>query len=100
MPNWTSLMNSLNAAALSAFGREVQYVCQSGERVVIRAVFESAHQAEDAAPGIYAIVFVRPIDLPVAAQRGDRVVIDDGVYSVFQIEADGQGGATLSLRKE
>jgi hypothetical protein len=100
MADWTSLMGSLNSAALSAFGREVQYLPRAGQLVTIRAVFESAHQPEDASPGVYAVIFVRLSDLAVAPLRGDRVLIGQSEYVVFQVEADGQGGATLSLRMD
>jgi hypothetical protein len=99
MGDWTSLLNSLNGAALTAFGREVIYTPQSGAAVTIRAIVETAHESEETAPGTYALAFVRLGDLPGArAERGDAVEIDGAVFKVFKVEADGQGGAVLSLR--
>ena len=100
MANWTSLLNGLNSAVLGAFGREVTYRPQSGGEIPIRAIFQATQEAEENAPGVYGVVFVRLSDLPATPQRGDRVVVDSSVYSVFQIESDGGGGVTLSLRLE
>jgi len=99
MTDWTSLMDDLNRAALGSFGREVIYTPQSGAAVSIRAIVEAAHEAEETAPGTYALAFVRLGDLPGAkAERGDAVEIDGASFKVFKVEADGQGGAVLSLR--
>jgi hypothetical protein len=100
MADWSSLLGALNGAALSAFGREVQYLPQAGGEIPIRAIFQATHEAEESAPGVYGVIFIQLSDLPVAPQRGDRVAVGDFDYSVFQIESDGSGGATLSLRLE
>ena len=100
MADLDSLLNGLNAAALGAFGREVIYRPAEGDDVTVRVIFKPTQQAEEQSPGVYGVIFLRLSDLPRAPQRGERVVIGDSVYVVFQIESDGHGAATLSLRVE
>ena len=99
MADWTSLLNGLNATVLGTFGREVVYSPQAGAPSSIRAVVETAKETEDATPGVYAVLFLRLGDLPWPPERGDMVAIDDIPYKVFDIEADGGGGAVLRLRQ-
>jgi hypothetical protein len=100
MDNWLNLVNGLNATALSAFGRDVRFHPQSGGDISLRAIFQATHEAEEQAPGVYGLIFIQLSNLPVAPQRGDRVVVGDSAYSVYQIQSDASGGATLSLRLE
>ncbi len=99
MATWASLLNGLNGAALTAFGREVTYAPQGGQPVAIRAVFQRTHEAEETAPGVYAALFVRLSDLPQPPVRGDQVTAFDGAYTVYDIEADDSGAAVLRLRR-
>jgi hypothetical protein len=105
MGDWDSLLNNLNAAALSAFGREVIYKPQAGGEFAIRAIFQPTRQAEENSPGqenssVYAVIFVRLSDLPQPPHHGDEVMVGASVYKVFGIESDGEGAVTLSLRAE
>ena len=97
MTDWTSLLDGLNTRVVAAFGREVTYVPQTGGPVAVRGIVQAAHQAEESSPGVYAYMFVRLADLSVYPGRGDEVQIDGSTYAVYQVEADGQGGATLAL---
>ena len=99
MSDWTSLLNGLNTTILGAFGREVTYSPSTGVAVPIQAIVETAKETEDAAPGVYAVLFLRLADLPQAPARGDEVSIDNLLYKVFDIEADGGGGVMLRLRQ-
>ena len=99
MSDWTSLLDGLNTTVLGAFGREVAYTATTGDTVSIRAVVETARETEDTLPGVYAFLFLRLGDLPWPPERGDMVAIDDISYKVFDIEADGGGGAVLRLRQ-
>ena len=99
MANWTSLLNSLNNTILGTFGREVTYSPSTGVAVTIQAIVETAKETEDAAPGVYAVLFLRLADLPQAPERGDEVAVDNLLYKVFDIEADGGGGVMLRLRQ-
>lgn len=99
MSDWTSLLDGLNTTVLGAFGREVAFTATTGDTVSIRAVVETAKETEDATPGVYAVLFLRLGDLSRPPERGDRVVIDGLSYKVFDIEADGGGGAVLRLRQ-
>jgi hypothetical protein len=86
-------------ACLRVFGREVLYLPEAGGQTVVRAVFQPAREAEDASPGVYAVLFIRLADLPAAPARGDEVEIGGVRYKVFDIEADAEGAAVLKLRK-
>ena len=99
MADWASLLNALNSTALGTFGREVSYGPSSGETIAIRAIVEVPRETEDTAPGVYAVLFLRLKDLPQPPERGDVVSIDSRDYKVFDIEADGGGGALIRLRQ-
>jgi hypothetical protein len=85
-------------ACLRVFGREVTYLPEAGGVASIRAVFQPAREAEEASPGVYAVLFVRLADLPGSPVRGDEVEIGGVRYKVFDIEADAEGAAVLKLR--
>ncbi len=99
MADWNSLLNGLNSTAIGAFGRELLYEPIASEPFQVQAIFEATREAEDAAPGVYAAVFLRALALPVTPERGDRVVVDAATYAVFDIEADHGGGLVLRLRR-
>ena len=90
---------AVDAACLRVFGREVIYLPEAGGEVSLRAVFQPTQEAEDASPGVYAVLFVRLADLPAAPVRGDGVEIGGVQYKVFDIEADAEGAAVLRLRQ-
>ena len=89
----------MDTACLRVFGKEITYLPETGGQAAIRGVFEPARQAEDAAPGVYAVLFVRLGDLPAAPQRGDEAEVDGLRYKVFDVEADTSGAAVLRLRQ-
>ena len=95
MDQWAQLTGALNAGVLGAFGRQVRYHSQAGGTVDIRAIFQPAREAEDSAPGVYSLIFVRLDDLPAPPERGDAVDIGEVRYKVFDIEADTSGAAVL-----
>ena len=99
MADFASLLNILNSAALTAFGREVRYSPQTSAPATIRAIFQPSHEAEENSPGVYGVLFIRLGDLPLPPARGDEVTIDSVGYKVFDIEADASGGAVLRLRQ-
>jgi hypothetical protein len=92
-------VSRVDEACLRVFGREVLYLPEAGGQAAIHAVFQPAREAEDASPGVYAVLFVRMADLPAAPVRGDEVEIEGARYKVFDIEADAEGAAVLRLRK-
>jgi hypothetical protein len=92
-------VSRVDEACLRVFGREVTYLPEAGGQAAVRAVFQPGREAEDAAPGVYAVLFVRFADLPAAPLRGDDVEIEGARYKVFDIEADAEGAAVLRLRK-
>ena len=99
MSGWQAAVKDLDAAVVQTFGREVLYLPEAGGAAAIRAVFQPAREAEDASPGVYAVLFIRLADLPAAPARGDEVEIGGVRYKVFDIEADPEGAAALRLRK-
>ncbi len=99
MADFASLLDGLNSAALTAFGREVMYSPQTGAPGPIRAIFQPSHEAEENSPGVYGVLFIRLGDLRLPPARGDEVIIDSTSYNVFDIEADASGGAVLRLRQ-
>jgi hypothetical protein len=99
MNGWEAAVSGLNAAVVKTFGRQVLYLPEAGGQAAVRAVFQPAREAEDASPGVYAVLFLRMADLPAAPVRGDEVEIDGVRYKVFDIEADAEGAAVLRLRK-
>ncbi len=92
-------VSRVDEACLRVFGREVLYLTEAGGAATVRAVFQPAREAEDASPGVYAVLFVRLAELPAAPVRGDEVEIEGVRYKVFDIEADAEGAAVLRLRK-
>ncbi len=99
MTPWQAAVNDLNAAVVGTFGREVVYLPEAGGAATVRAVFQTVREAEEASPGVYAVLFVQLVDLPAAPVRGDEVAIDGIRYKVFDIEADAEGAVMLRLRK-
>jgi hypothetical protein len=92
-------VSRVDEACLRVFGREVLYLPESGGQAAVHAVFQPAREAEDASPGVYAVLFVRLSDLPSMPVRGDEVEIDGVRYKVFDIDADAEGAAVLRLRR-
>jgi hypothetical protein len=92
-------VSRMDEACLRVFGREITYLPEAGGQATLRAVFQPAREAEDAAPGVYAVLFVRLSDLPAAPVRGDEVEAGGARYKVFDIEADTEGAAVLRLRQ-
>ena len=67
MASWQDLTNALNTTVLGAFGTDVTYTPQAFEPVTVRAVFESTHETEENAPGVYAVLFRARRGSPTAA---------------------------------
>ena len=99
MSGWEAAVSGLNAAVVNAFGRDVLYLPEAGGPATVRAVFQAVREAEDASPGVYAVLFVRLADLAAAPVRGDEVEIGGTRYKVFDIEADAEGAVVLKLRQ-
>ena len=99
MSGWQAAVKDLDAAVVKTFGREVLYVPEAGGAATVRAVFQPVREAEDASPGVYAVLFIRLADLPDVPVRGDEVESGGVRYKVFDIEADAEGAAVLKLRK-
>jgi len=99
MSGWEAAVSGLNAAVVNTFGREVLYLPEAGGQATVRAVFQAVREAEGSSPGVYAVLFVRLVDLATPPVRGDEVEIGGTRYKVFDIEADAEGAAVLRLRQ-
>jgi hypothetical protein len=97
--NFGDAVKRTDEACLRVFGQDVTYLPQSGGQASIRAIFQPIRETEEASPGVYGVIFVRPADLPEALELGDEVEIGGARYKVFDIEADQEGGVVLRLRK-
>ena len=97
MADWGSLVDKLNEQVLAAFGREVTYTPQAGDPFTVAGILEAGARPEDAAPGVYALLFVRAAAFPDPPARGDEVTVDGSVYKVVDLEADAEGGLRLVL---
>jgi hypothetical protein len=96
---WDAQTAALNLACLTAFGRDVIYLPEAGGQFGLRAIFQPVREAEDASPGVYAVLFVRLADLQATPVRGDEVKIGGVLYKIFAIEADTSGAAVLRMRQ-
>ena len=98
--SWAAAVGALNAACLGSFGQSVTYEPAVGAPFAVTGILETGVRPEDAAPGVHAVLFVQLADFAQPPQRGDAVTIGATTYKVFEIEADGQGGATLGLHQQ
>lgn len=87
----------LNEACLRTFGREVTYTPQVDASFTVTGILDAGAQQEDAAPGTYALVFVRAAAFSEPPARGDEVTVGASVYKVVDLEADAEGGLRLVL---
>jgi hypothetical protein len=97
MADSASLVDKLNEQVLSTFGREVTYTPAAGEPFTVTGILEAGARPEGAAPGVYALLFVRAAAFVEPPARGDEVSLDGAVYKVVDLEADAEGGLRLVL---
>jgi hypothetical protein len=97
MADWASLVNGLNEQVLSTFGQQVTYTPQAGSSFALTGILDRGARPEDAAPGVYALLFVRAAAFAQPPARGDEVTVDGSVYKVVDLEADAEGGLRLVL---
>ncbi len=84
-------------ACLRAFALPLTYTPQAGEAFTVRAILDTGVRQEDAAPGAYALLFVRAADFAEPPTWGDEVTVNSSVYKVVDLEADAEGGLRLVL---
>lgn len=87
----------LDEACLRAFGRKVSYTPQAGEPFTVTGILDTGARPENAAPGAYALLFVRAAAFAEPPARGDEVTVGSSVYKVVDLEADAEGGLRLVL---
>jgi len=57
----------------------------------------SGARPENAAPGVYALLFVPAAAFVEPPARGDEVIVDGSIYKVVDLEADAEGGLRMVL---
>jgi len=87
----------LDEACLRAFGRQITYTPAAGGPFTVTGIVDSGARPEDAAPGVYALLFVRAVAFPEPPARGDEITADGSIYKVVDLEADAEGGLRLVL---
>jgi hypothetical protein len=97
MADWALLAEKLSEQVVATFGREVTYTPQAGSPFTLTGILDAGARPEDAAPGTYALLFVRAADFAEPPARGDEVTADGSVYKVVDLEADAEGGLRLVL---
>lgn len=97
MADWAALAEKLNEQVVASFGREVLYTPQAGEPFAVTGILDAGARREDAAPGAYALLFVRAAAFSEPPARGDEVTVNASVYKVVDLEADAEGGLRLVL---
>lgn len=96
--DWSAELAKKVALQVAAFGRPMTYTPEGGASVQIMAILVEAAEREEASPGVVARALVDMAAFPVPPARGGTITIDGVPYKVFDVEADGHGSATLSMR--
>ena len=99
MAAWASLVHKLNEQVLATFGQQVTYSPQGGVPFSLTGILETATRQEEAAPGTYAVLFVKTSAFDQPPEWGDEVTVGNSVYKVIDLEADAAGGLILRLRQ-
>jgi hypothetical protein len=103
--NWLAATDSLLDVAKWTFGETVSYTPKGHAPVSIPGIFSDAFVSVDPGSGVAVTstgpaVGIKLADLPQAlTNKGDKCVIRGTSYTVFDVQKDGQGGATLILKK-
>jgi hypothetical protein len=84
-------------ACLRAFSREVTYAPTAGEPLTVAGILDTGARPENAAPGTYALLFVRAAAFAEPPARGDEVTVGGSIYKVVDLEGDAEGGLRLVL---
>jgi hypothetical protein len=90
---------ALNKACINTFGKAVSYQQGAAAPFSVKGIVMKLSDEEQHRDGLYARLFVNLADFAVAPDHGDVATIDGVAYTVFEVLADAQGGATLSLRE-
>jgi hypothetical protein len=84
-------------ACLRAFGRQITYTPAAGDPFTVTGIVDSGARPENAAPGVYALLFVPAAAFPDPPARGDEVTVGGAVYKVVDLQADAEGGLRMVL---
>lgn len=98
MSDWASLVSAQDDACLRAFGRDVTYTSQAGVSSVIRGILDKGVEAEETDRGVYAGLFTKASAFSSPPARGDEITVDNSIYKIVDINADGEGGLRMILR--
>jgi len=90
---FTDAAARLDDACLRAFGTQVTYTPQNGGAAFsLTGILDVGARREDAAPGTYAVLFVKADAFSQPPDRGDEVTVGNSIYKVVDLEADAGGG--------
>ena len=98
MSDWASLVGAQDDACLRAFGRDVTYTPQAGVSFVVRGILDTGVEPEELDRGVYAGLFTKASAFSSPPVRGDEITVDNSVYKVVDLNADGEGGLRMILR--
>jgi hypothetical protein len=91
MPAFSSSVAAMDSIQTATFGTPIYHEPVTGEEaVLISAILSSADHA-----------FVQASELTVPAANGDkiRIVATDEIFTVTNVEADAEGGVSLTIQK-
>jgi hypothetical protein len=94
-----SIAASITSLCVNTLGDEVTYTPSAGAPVTLQGVFEHAWLEVEGINTLKPILRIAVADLVALPAKGDAVSIDSVWYAVHESHLDGNGGATLFLRK-
>jgi hypothetical protein len=102
--SFKGMVSSLLERAIPTFGESCEYRPASGGRYFVQAVFDDEFsqidpQTQTVVSGNLPRIGVNLKDMPRHPDKGDQVYISGETFEVYDIREDGQGGATLYIRK-
>ena len=83
---------------MRAFGRDVTYTSQAGVSSALRGILDRGVEAEESDRGVYAGLFTKASVFSSPPTRGDEITVDNSIYKIVDINADGEGGLRMILR--
>ena len=99
---FSNSVSRMHDSRLRVFGRDVVYTSQQagpsfGSTFTVRAILDKGAESEEVKPGAYAALFVKASGFPNPPARGDEITVDNSIYKIVDIDADGEGGLRLVL---
>lgn len=101
MSVFSAFVTPMDAACIAAFGDAISYQTNPpfGVPFLISAIIQGPSVEEEIATPTHLALFVRLSAFTSPPLKGDQVTIGTKTYTVFEINADLEAGATLSLQE-